>query len=61
MEHLVTADGASPMLNVGIYDDDYKVVDGEWLFAKRRFQPLLSGRHELVAPPKGFATIASFD
>ena len=59
MEHLATADGTSPMQNVGIYDDDYKLVGGDWLFAKRRFQPLFTGRHELVAPSTGHAAIAA--
>lgn len=57
IEHLAASDGSSPMQSVGIYDDHYKVVGGEWLFAKRRFQLLLTGAHGLVAPPNGRATI----
>jgi ketosteroid isomerase-like protein len=59
VEHLATADGSSPTQTVGIYDDDYKVVGGEWLFAKRRFQPVFTGPHDLVAPPNGYPTIAA--
>jgi ketosteroid isomerase-like protein len=59
VEHLLDADGVSPMQNIGIYDDDYRIVDGDWRFAKRRFQPVLGGRHDLVAPPSGRGEITS--
>lgn len=57
VEYLNMSDGTTSMQNIGIYDDDYSLVEGEWLFAKRRFQPLLSGPG-LTPPPSGHSVIS---
>ncbi|MGI9603670.1 MAG: nuclear transport factor 2 family protein [Acidimicrobiales bacterium] len=41
-EHLRMGDGATATL-MGYYDDEYRRVDGRWLFARRVLHPLYMG------------------
>jgi hypothetical protein len=45
-EHGKTADG-SGLFTVGVYHDRYRRIDGEWRFARRRFDMLYSGPPDL--------------
>lgn len=55
---LLSATDGSGLQNVGVYDDEYRLEDGRWCFAHRRFQFLFSGPASLSAPASGFPVIA---
>lgn len=48
-EHGRSLDG-TPMLTIGVYEDDYRQDGGVWGFACRRFQSCYAGPPDLSAP-----------
>ena len=45
-EHLNAKEGG-PAMVLGIYDDTFSKIDGEWLFTSRRYNVLYSGGSDL--------------